>query len=89
MIRRSSMLIWFYCGTFEEIEYHVLPDIHRDRGLFVLLTVFLQLRQVFKQTKFHFIAFLYMTILISGLTINPLFLNFDNVYFLHTNVNII
>ena len=41
------MLICFYCGTFEEIEYHVLPDIHRDRVLFVLLTVSLQPRQVY------------------------------------------
>jgi len=30
-----------------------------------------------------------MTISISGLTIHPLFLNLDNVYVLHTNVNII
>ena len=44
---------------------------------------------LFKQIQFHFIAFLYMTILISGLTIHPLFLNLDNVCFLHTNVNII
>jgi hypothetical protein len=30
-----------------------------------------------------------MTISISGLTIHPLFLNLDNVYVLHTNVNIV
>jgi hypothetical protein len=44
---------------------------------------------LFKQIKFHFIAFLYLTISISGLTIHPLFLNLDNVYVLHTNVDII